>query len=135
VSKSASGVVFVNKQRWYDQDPTISMSFSLLERTGKSNQDKASHYIVSLMEAEGIFKKYFKHDPAKLHYLFPANRRKQFSAAAQRLVELMKELPQLVQLEYSLCLMNYIYLLESGIDLNEPIEGLTESFQAMAITG
>jgi hypothetical protein len=111
------------------------MTFSLLEHTSKSNQDKASHYIVSLMEAEGIFKKYFKHDPAKLHYLFPKNRRKQFSAAAQRLVELMKELPQIVQLEYSLCLMNYIYLLESGIDLSEPTEALAEPFQVIAQSG
>lgn len=99
-------------QRWYDNDPTISMAVSLLQNAPEVNQDetvvmmeehlKSSHEI-SLDQAQ---------KPMELLYLFPRAQRRGLGAKARQFLEVMKSLPEPLQQELGFAIIHHLYHLE-----------------------
>jgi hypothetical protein len=104
------------KNRWYDNDPTLSMAISLLQNASKSHQEMAARYMFKLMESRGLL------DSAELstkedrvRFIFPSFQRSRFEMHARHLVELMKHLPSETRLDLAVQLINYIYILDCGM--------------------
>ncbi len=107
-------------KRWYDHDPTLSMAVSLLQNASKPDQFRTVKYIMGLLERDEILKQYRKEigDPLRLSYIFPANRRRDMETSTWRLLEILKLLPETIQMEMALSIINYIYLLDAGMAMN-----------------
>lgn len=108
-------------KRWYDHDPTLSMAISLLMNASKTDQIRTSKYIMNLLEKDELLKRHRqeKGDPLAIAYMFPENKRRNMEESCRRLLEILKRLPFDVQLEMALSMINYIYLLDAGMALNE----------------
>lgn len=104
------------ENRWYDTDPTLSMAVSLLQSAPKHHQELTARYVIKLMEREGILQQY-NIEPGKLSFLFPLMRRGRLSSQSRDLLEILKRLPHGLQIEISLSLINYIYLLDTGVHM------------------
>lgn len=107
-------------KRWYDHDPTISMAVSLLLNASKADQLRTVQYTLNLLERDEILRQYRSEigDPLRVSYLFPFNKRRNMEQGTRRLLEILKLLPQSIQLEMALSMINYIYLLDAGMALN-----------------
>lgn len=104
------------KNRWYDNDPTLSMAISLLQNASKSHQEMAARYMFKMMESRGLM------DGAELstkedrvRFIFPSFQRSRFEMHARHLVELMKHLSSDTQQDLAVQLINYIYILDCGM--------------------
>lgn len=108
-------------KRWYDHDPTISMAISLLQNASKPDQFRTVKYIIGLLERDEILNQYKKEigDPLRVSYLFPFNKRRNMEPSTRRLLEILKLLPESIQLEMALSIINYIYLLDAGMALSQ----------------
>ena len=108
-------------QRWYDHDPTVSMAVSLLLNDNKRDQQRPVHYILNLLERDEVFAQFRQHigDPLRITYLFPNSRRRDMASGTRRLLEILKLLPYSIQLDMSLNMINYIYLLDAGMAMND----------------
>lgn len=106
------------KQRWYDNDPTLSMAVSLLQNAPHSQQEMAARYMLRYMEREGILDD-LKLGKQQVQFVFPFIKRSRMQVHAFRLLEIMKHMPRNAQLEMALHLINYIYMLDAG----EAMEG------------
>jgi hypothetical protein len=95
------------------------MAVSLLLNASKNDQRRTVQYIITLLERDEIFAQYRKEigDPLRVSYLFPFNKRRNMDGPTRRLLEILKLLPQSIQLEMALNMINYIYLLDAGMAL------------------
>lgn len=104
------------KNRWYDNDPTLSMAISLLQNASKTHQEMAARYMFKLMEASNLLDSAeLKTKEDRLRFIFPAFKRSRFEMHARHLVELMKHLPANTQQDLAVQLINYIYILDCGM--------------------
>ncbi len=104
------------KQRWYDNNPTLSMAISLLQNASRTHQEMAARYMFNVMEAQGLL------DVAELstredrvRFIFPSFRRSRFEMHARHLVELIKHLDKSAQQDLAVQMINYIYVLDCGM--------------------
>lgn len=107
------------KQRWYDKEPTLSMAVSLLQNSPQESQELTARYAMQYLQRHSLVPPGFlqtQEGPVK--FIFPIRRRK-FDLAAHRLLETMKRLPEDVQQIMAVLIINYIYLLDSGRDIEE----------------
>ncbi|MBX2860577.1 MAG: hypothetical protein KTR14_05045 [Vampirovibrio sp.] len=102
------------KKRWYDKDPTTSMAVSLLQNANKRDQLKTTKYIYQQLEQEGYLDNPDITKTFEGTYIFPFRRRQKLEQSASRLLEVLKHLPTDVQVEMSLHMINFMYLLDSG---------------------
>lgn len=100
-------------RRWYDHDPTISMAVSLLQNASHGHQETTARFMMMYMEREGILAEY-ELSPEKISFLFPLLKRMNLDTSAWEMLEVMKRLPHGRQIEMSLTVINYIYMLETG---------------------
>lgn len=104
------------KHRWYDKDPTLSMAVSLLHNASRTHQDMAAQYLFKLMEREGILDSTeLRTKTDRVRFLFPTLRRTGFEAPARHLIEVLKHLSYENQQLLAMQLINYIYILDSGL--------------------
>lgn len=108
-------------KRWYDHDPTVSMAVSLLLNAGRRDQQRTVHYAINLLERDEVFAQFRKEigDPLRITYMFPNNRRRNMESGTRRLLEILKLLPYSIQLDMALNIINYIYLLDAGMAMNQ----------------
>lgn len=119
------------RNRWYDNDPTMAMAISLLQNTTAVHQEMAARYILKWMEHEGILNAY-EMGPSQLFFMFPMVRRTSLNVHARQLLEVLKRLPRTTQIEVSLHMINYIYMLDSGAPLTPEEEYILESMKEPA---
>jgi hypothetical protein len=105
------------KQRWYDNDPTLSMAISLLQNASKTHQEMAARYMFQLMQSRGLMDRAeLRTKDDRVRFIFPSFRRSRFEMHARHLVELMKHLNASDQQDMALQLINYIYILDCGME-------------------
>lgn len=121
------------KKRWYDNDPTISMAVSLLHNAAQADQIRTTDYIFRLLEGQGIVEAYNLAKPLTVTYIFPFSRREKLEQSTWRLLEILKNLPQALQVEMALNIIQFVYKLESGGDI--PAEEAEAHFKARMQTG
>ena len=111
------------RKRWYDTDPTMSMAISLLQNTSPIHQEMTAAYLLRFLEREGILKEY-QLSSDRVFFIFPLVRRSQMDRRACHLLEVLKRLPRGLQIELSLNMINYIYMLETGVQkyMNDPTD-------------
>ncbi len=103
-------------QRWYDQDPTLSMAFSLLHNASFEHQEMAARYLFKLMESKEILNiEALRTQEGRVRFIFPNFRRNEFEIHARHLIETMKHLPHEHQQDMAIHLIDYIYLLDGGL--------------------
>ena len=118
------------KQRWYDNDPTLSMAVSLLQNATPAQQDMAGLYMTHYMARLGLG----HHAPAPsvpelgrkpgLGFLL-FTKRQNIEPRSFRLLESLKCLPRAEQLDMALHLINYMYLLDAqGHAMHCPLDAL-----------
>jgi hypothetical protein len=104
------------KQRWYDTDPTLSMAISLLYNASKTHQEMAARYLYKFMEAKKLMDRTeLRTKEERIRFLFPAFRRSGFEIHARYIVELIKHLNYEAQQDVAIALINYVYVLDSGL--------------------
>lgn len=111
----------MSKKRWYDNDPTLSMAVSLLQNAIPVYQEMTAKYILKYMEREGILKEYSLTNQ-QIRFVFPFIKRNRMNQDAWEMMETLKRLPRQLQLDVSLQMINYIYMLDSGETLEERSE-------------
>ena len=111
----------MSKQRWYDNDPTLSMAVSLLQNAIPVYQEMTAKYILKYMEREGILKQ-FDLTNQQIAFVFPFVKRHRMNNDAWEMMEILKRLPRQLQLDIALQMINYIYMLDSGSELDEKSE-------------
>ena len=47
----------MHKQRWYDLDPTVSLSISLLKKASEMSQTKCAEYVINFAQENGVILK------------------------------------------------------------------------------
>ncbi|MGE0200324.1 MAG: hypothetical protein AB7P76_05080 [Candidatus Melainabacteria bacterium] len=104
----------MRKKRWYDNEPTLSMAVSLLQNAPASHQEMTARYLLGVLERESILAQY-QLDKNSVHFVFPFLKRARLNVHAWKLLEVMKKLPRNRQLELALGVINYIYMLDSGV--------------------
>ncbi len=121
------------KHRWYDKDPTLSMAISLLHNASQTHQEMAARYLFKQMESQGILDlAELQTQTERVRFIFPGFRRSKFEMHARHLVELIKHLPYEDQQAVAVQLINYIYILDSGLtDL--PLPGAVETQEALLL--
>lgn len=103
-------------QRWYDKDPTLSMAVSLLRNATPVHQEMVTRYMSAWMETQGISDcAQLKTRESHIQFIFPQFRRKSFELPSLQLIETMKHLSQEDQSLTAVQLINYIYILDSGL--------------------
>ncbi|HEY9746005.1 MAG TPA: hypothetical protein V6C99_07290 [Oculatellaceae cyanobacterium] len=120
------------QNRWYDNDPTLSMAISLLQNASKTHQELAARYMFKLMESRNLLDKAEQGSKSeRVRFIFPTFRRSRFEMHARHLVELLKHLPTETRQELALQLINYVYILDCGMsDFDIPgQENLSEMLQ------
>ena len=111
----------MTKQRWYDNDPTLSMAVSLLQNAIPVYQEMTAKYVLKYMEREGILKQY-NLTSQQIQFVFPFIKRHNMNNDAWEMMETLKRLPRQLQLDVSLQKITYIYMLDSGEPLDENAE-------------
>ncbi len=119
----------VMRNRWYDNDPTMAMAISLLQNTTPVHQEMAARYVLKWMEHEGILNAY-EMSPNHMFFMFPLVRRNALNVHARQLLEVLKRLPRNTQIEVSLHMINYIYMLDSGAPLTPEEEFIMHTMNA-----
>lgn len=111
----------MTKQRWYDNDPTLSMAVSLLQNAIPVYQEMTAKYVLKYMEREGILNQYNLTNQ-QIRFVFPFTKRHNMNNDAWEMMETLKRLPRQLQLDVALQMINYIYMLDSG----ETLDGRAE---------
>ena len=99
-------------------DPTLSMAVSLLQNAPHAHQEMAARYVLKNLDKNYTLNVHAL-SPSKLTFLFPSKKRTRLEPSAWKLLETMKQLPREQQLDISLTLINYIYLLDTGVTLDD----------------
>lgn len=109
------------KQRWYDNDPTLSMAISLLQNASKNHQEMTARHALHYLERENLVDPSFlRTQDGRIKFIFPLKRRTRMDVQACRMLEIMKRLPPDVQQAMALQVINYIYLLDGGMEIPLP---------------
>jgi hypothetical protein len=79
---------------------------------------KTADYIFKLLEQQGALGEHQLGKTITISYLFPFTRREKLEQTTWRLLEILKHLPKDLQLEMALNMIQFIYKLDSGLDLS-----------------
>lgn len=109
-------------RRWYDHDPTLSMAISLLQNAPKDDQKKTAQYILGLLTPDDPHQRALPENAMWVSSLFTDRKRSQWDEDTSRMMEVLKNSTEDVQMEMSIRIINYVYLLESGLVLDREVE-------------
>jgi hypothetical protein len=111
------------KLRWYDKDPTLSMAISLLQNASKSHQEMTARHALHYLERENLVDPAFlRTQDGRIKFIFPLKRRSKMDVQACRMLEIMKRMAPDLQQTMALQIINYIYLLDGGMEIPMPDE-------------
>jgi hypothetical protein len=101
-------------QRWYDNDPTLSMAVSLLQNAHKAHQELTARYIFRQLAAENLLESdILNTSEDRVRFIFPKNYRQKLDVRSRHLLEVLKLLPSDVQQRMAVQIIQYVYMLDA----------------------